>query len=119
MRSETHAAKKFRGKNKKEDVVINASEDVSEDIFSQFVGAARDVADENKTGFIIPVDEHEPLLQVQKFVPMPQEICEVLGTEGFPCGLICEVYGPPDCGIHPIRVQPGARRPGKKGGAAC
>ena len=95
MKSEMRTSPKFK-KPKKEVEVINASEDISEDFFSDFVGSLKEM--EHGGEFIIPTDENEPLLQVSKYIPMPTEIAELIGAPGFPCGLICEVYGPPDAG---------------------
>jgi protein RecA len=96
MKSETVSSKKFKGPAKKAaPQIIDANEDVSADFFNDFVALAKD---QGETDFIIPNGEDEPLLQVSKYIPMPDPISEAIGAPGFPCGLICEVYGLPDCG---------------------
>jgi len=95
MKSETPASKKrFKTKTKAAPAVIDANEDIP-DFFSDFVELAKE---QKIQDFIVPDGEDEPLLQISKYIPMPKEINEAIGAPGFPCGLICEVYGLPDCG---------------------
>ncbi len=66
----------------------------SSDFFDEIIAVAREAKDD----FIVPVDSGDELLQVKKYIEMPGPIQEVIGAPGVPCGLITEVYGPPDSG---------------------
>jgi RecA/RadA recombinase len=97
-RSQKQEGKKRFGKKappKVEPEVIDASEDIDDGFFDRFIETAKGSGDKS---FIVPIDENEPLLQVQRYVPMPTPIAEVIGAPGIPCGLITEVYGHPDSG---------------------
>lgn len=96
--SKSEAANKKKGFARKpkvsmEDPVVNV-EDVDDGFFDQLVSEAKKAKDD----FIVPVSEDEPLLQVSKFITMPEPIAEIIGVAGIPCGLITEVYGAPDSG---------------------
>ena len=64
-----------------------------DDFFDSFVENAKGLPD-----VLIPDGEDEPLLQVSKFIEMPKPFQILLDAPGIPCGLITEVYGPPDSG---------------------
>jgi len=46
----------------------------------------------------IPNEGLSSLVEVSDWIPMPEAICEVMGTPGLPCGHIVEIMGAPDCG---------------------
>lgn len=75
--------------------VIDASVDIPEDIFDEFVAFSRSQGDKD---FIIPRGVDEPLLQVNTWIRLPKPFQDLIGAPGIPCGLITEVYGPPDSG---------------------
>lgn len=67
---------------------------IEKDFFTEFVNSVKEENDD----FIIPSDEYDELLQVRSWIPMPDVISKVIGAKGIPCGLITEVFGPPDAG---------------------
>lgn len=64
------------------------------DLFADFVKEARAIGSD----FVVPVDKNEPMLQVSAYVKLPKPIMDVIGAPGLPCGLITEIFGPPDSG---------------------
>lgn len=93
--------KKFSRKSKEpkpkvvEAEVVASAETTEDDLFEALVAAAKDEKDNE---FIIPSGVDEPLLQVNKYIPMHEEFQKIIGAPGIPCGLITEVYGAPDSG---------------------
>ena len=51
-----------------------------------------------KIDLIVPTDADDPILQVKYWIKMPKEIADFIGAPGIPCGLITEIFGPPDSG---------------------
>jgi recombination protein RecA len=93
-KSETANKKFVRAKAKSKEAVTKVTDDDDDDFFDQLVSEATKAKDD----FIVPSDENEPLLQVSQYITMPEEIAELIGVAGVPCGLITEVYGAPDSG---------------------
>lgn len=69
-------------------------EDVEDDFFTSFTEEARKLG----ADFIIPSGTDEPMLQVSQYIKLPKPILDVIGVPGLPCGLITEIFGPPDSG---------------------
>lgn len=90
-------AKKFVKKPKNEEVEKEEpikAELVDDSFFEEFVKQAKS----EKVDLIIPKDADDPILQVKHWIKMPKEIAEFIGAPGIPCGLITEIFGPPDSG---------------------
>jgi RecA/RadA recombinase len=91
--------KKFvkKGKAKIIDEVIKevlTPEVMDDSFFDDFMKAAKS----EKVDLIVPKDAEDPILQVKHWIKMPKEIADFIGAPGIPCGLITEIFGPPDSG---------------------
>lgn len=74
---------------------IDATKDLDDGLFDEFVSFSRAQGDND---FIVPSGEDEPLLQVGRYIELAKPFQDMIGAPGLPCGLITEVYGPPDSG---------------------
>lgn len=80
-------------KEVEEDGPIKA-EVVDDSFFNDFMKHAK----AEKVDLIVPIDADDPILQVKYWIKMPKEISDFIGAPGIPCGLITEIFGPPDSG---------------------
>ena len=81
---------------------VNADEDIGDDFFDRMV---EEISKDKDHGFIVPSGVNEPLVQVNTFIPMPKPISRTLSCPGVPCGLITEVFGPPDAGKSTFCIE--------------
>jgi protein RecA len=88
-----------RFKKKKQDVEVAHNNLVADDdFFASVVSEARKIASAEGDSLIVPSSGDEPLLRPTYWIRMHDDICAVLKGDGIPCGLITEVFGPPDSG---------------------
>jgi len=78
-----------KGKKKK----VKEPTSYDDDITALVAGIKKDIGD-----VFIPHEGVSSLVEVEDWIPMPQPICDVIGTPGLPCGHVIEVMGAPDCG---------------------
>lgn len=71
------------------------------DDFHSFVANAKALG----ADFLVPADKNEPMLQVSMYVNVSAPIAKVIGAPGLPCGLITEVFGPPDSGKTTLCIE--------------
>jgi RecA/RadA recombinase len=86
--------KKFSRKSAKETEEVVESPVLDDSFFDEFIKQAK----AQKVDLIVPEDADDPVLQVKYWIKMPQAIADFIGAPGIPCGLITEIFGPPDSG---------------------
>jgi len=76
------------------------SADVDPVNFEELIDAAETTKDGKKLvdDAFIPDEAHSSLVEVDDWIDMPEPFCDVMGTEGLPCGHIVEAFGSPDSG---------------------
>jgi RecA/RadA recombinase len=88
-------------KNKRVDKVrklksVAADSFHDDDFFAEFTSEAKAVLNDGEV--LVPTSVDDALLEVNGWIPMPDDVCHMMDTPGVPCGLITTVYGLPDCG---------------------
>ena len=66
-----------------------------DDFFGEFASEAKEIFKGDAT---IPSGEDDRLVEVNGWIPMPEDVCTMIDAPGFPCGLITTIAGPPDSG---------------------
>lgn len=72
-----------------------ANEDFGDDFFEEFAAEARGVLKED---VMVPTSQNDSLMEVNGWIPMPDDVCHVIDAKGIPCGLITTAFGLPDSG---------------------
>ena len=66
-----------------------------DDFFGEFATEAKEFF---KGDAMIPSGEDDMLIEVNGWIPMPEDVAHMIDAPGFPCGLITTIAGPPDSG---------------------
>lgn len=68
---------------------------LGDEFFEDFAAEARGVL---KGDVMVPTSQEDSLLEVNGWIPMPDDICHVIDAPGIPCGLVTTAFGLPDSG---------------------